>query len=185
MKKLIESEIDENIFVPIKEYESRYAINKKGEIYSIYKNIIIKYEVYKGYARVSLYDEKKYKHFFIHRLIALNFIENPNNWPQVNHKDENPLNNHASNLEWCTRSYNVNYGTAISRSREKVSIPVDQYSLFGEYINTYSSIVEAEKATGVYNPNIVKCCKGERNRAGKFRWKYAKEIKEFLKQVTQ
>lgn len=55
----------------------------------------------------------------VHRLIAITFIPNPNNFPCVNHKDEDKLNNCATNLEWCTKSYNHTYGTCISRTSEK------------------------------------------------------------------
>lgn len=55
------------------------------------------------------------KHFLVHRLVAEAFVENPNGYPIVNHKDENPANNNADNLEWCTYSYNSRYGEAQTR----------------------------------------------------------------------
>lgn len=73
-----------------------------------------------GRAYVSLkpIGSKKFKNFFVHRLIASNFIPNPYSLPQVNHKDENPLNNRVDNLEWCTAKYNANYGTRNERANE-------------------------------------------------------------------
>ena len=62
-------------------------------------------------------DKKRHK-WRIHRLVAETFIPNPDNLPEVNHKDENKLNNEASNLEWCTHKYNSNYGSRPRRIGE-------------------------------------------------------------------
>ena len=66
-----------------------------------------------------LHDKGVRHNFRINRLVALAFIPNPNNYPTVNHKDENPSNNYFENLEWCTNKYNVNYGTGINRRSQK------------------------------------------------------------------
>lgn len=63
-----------------------------------------------GYLKVVLFFKKSCKSYFVHRLVALSFIDNPNNEPIINHKDENPSNNHKDNLEWCSHKYNINYG---------------------------------------------------------------------------
>ena len=73
----------------------------------------------------------------------------------MNHKDENKLNNHVDNLEWCTASYNTNYGTAIKRAVEKKSIIINQYDKNGNYLNTYLSFMDAQRKTGIFNNNIV------------------------------
>jgi hypothetical protein len=57
-------------------------------------------------------------------LVALHFIPNPNNYPCVNHKDENKDNNKENNLEWCSRSYNINYGTRNEKASQKISKPI-------------------------------------------------------------
>lgn len=65
-----------------------------------------------GYMVVGLYKQGKEKKFLVHQLVAQAFIPNPNNYAEINHKDENKKNNIFSNLEWCSRKYNVNYGLA-------------------------------------------------------------------------
>ena len=62
----------------------------------------------------------KVKKAYVHRLVAEAYIPNPDNLPEVNHKDENPMNNKVDNLEWCTHLYNNLYGTKIERQREKM-----------------------------------------------------------------
>ena len=72
------------------------------------------------YKTVNLWKDGKYHKKYIHRMMAEVFIDNPNNYEFVNHKDEDGTNNHLSNLEWCTREYNVNYGTAKERRAKKI-----------------------------------------------------------------
>ena len=96
----------------IKGYAGRYQISSFGRIYSCCSGIYLKIHTREdGYKQVSLYKNDKYKRFLVHRLVALHFIENPNNYTQVNHKDENKQNNCVYNLEWCTARYNINYGS--------------------------------------------------------------------------
>lgn len=82
-----------------------------------------------GYLFVRLYLGDKIKRYSIHRLVALLFIPNPNNLPEVNHKDENPQNNHACNLEWSSHKYNMNYGTRTKRQSQKIQVSVSQYDI--------------------------------------------------------
>lgn len=167
-------ETNKEIWKKIEDYEN-YMISNFGRIKSLKRNIILKPEVRRQYYSVQLYKNKKSKHFQIHRLVAITFIKNPHNLKYVNHKDENKLNNHVDNLEWCTASYNTNYGTAIKRAVEKKSIIINQYDKNGNYLNTYLSFMDAQRKTGIFNNNIVKCCKGERKTAGGYIWKYKKE----------
>ena len=94
----------------IKGYEGLYSVTKDGKIYSHIKKRFLKQSIKNGYTSVNLYKNKKYKTYRVHRLVAETYIPNLNNYPQVNHKDENRSNNSVENLEWCTSSYNINYG---------------------------------------------------------------------------
>lgn len=103
---------DTEIWRDVKGFEGLYKVNRKGEIYSVLNNIIRppKDNGY-GYNNINLNKNGKKITKYIHRIVAEAFIPNPNNYPMVNHKDENKKNNNVENLEWCTASYNVNYGT--------------------------------------------------------------------------
>ena len=72
----------------------------------------------RGYVKVCLFKDSKGKWYFVHRLVASAFIDNPNNYPQVNHIDEDKENNKMDNLEWCTNSYNNRYGHKPEKQRQ-------------------------------------------------------------------
>lgn len=92
-------------------YEGMYAVTEEGHIWSYKRNKILKGVINSaGYPTVKLCKEGTEKTFYIHRLVAIALIPNPENYPQINHKDEDRLNHHPSNLEWCDSKYNNNYG---------------------------------------------------------------------------
>lgn len=123
------------------------------------------------------------KMFRVHRIVADAFIPNPDNLPEVNHKDENPLNNKVENLEWCTRAYNMRYGTGRIRAAQKNAVKlknrkdqskwVIQLSLNNEILHFYPSQQEASRETGLYRAAISACCRGVSKTHGGFIWKYA------------
>ena len=126
-----------------------------------------------GYRMVNIYyDNKTHRCRTVHRLVAETFIPNPNNLPDVNHKDENRTNNKATNLEWCNLSYNRTYGTAHERHKALCSKPCVQKTLEGTFIAYYPSTAEAERQTGIHNGNISSVCRGECHTAGGYRWEY-------------
>lgn len=109
----------EEIWKDIEGYEGLYQISNLGRVWSVKKEIYRKEGFVGPYPSVSLTKDGHYDTFSIHRLVAKAFIPNPLDLPQVNHKDENPLNNCVDNLEWCTAKYNSNYGTRNKRVGDK------------------------------------------------------------------
>ena len=103
----------------IKDYEN-YQISDTGIVINKKTGRELKQQEKKGYMNVSLFKNGKKKNKLVHRLVAEAFIENIKNYPQVNHKDEDTLNNTVENLEWCTQRYNNNYGTYRERARKRM-----------------------------------------------------------------
>lgn len=127
----------------------KYSHIQKCPIVVFREKILNPYFNTKKYLLVDLQKDGKRKTQQVHRLVAKSFIPNENNYPQVNHKDENKQNNCVDNLEWCTNQYNSTYGTAKKRMAEKFKKKVLQISATGEIVNKWSSINEATRDLGV------------------------------------
>lgn len=156
-------------------YEGYYEVSNTGLIRS--KNGLRKpQKSWDGYLYVKLCKKGECKKIKIHRLVALAFIPNPNNLPEINHKDEDTTNNVVENLEWCNRTYNNNYGTRNARSAIGISKAngkrVMQFSKRNEYIDTYDSAIKAAKALNIDSTGITACARGRRKSAGGYIWKY-------------
>lgn len=113
------------------------------------------------------------KNYLVHRLVASAFLPNPNNYPIINHKDENPQNARVENLEWCDSKYNNNYGTHNEKVAKSCSIPILQFSLDGKFIRKWNSTKDAGRELDIDRGSITKCCKGKRKTAGGYKWGYA------------
>lgn len=152
---------------------SNYSINEFGEIKNVKKGTILKGGLDTGgYRIVTLRKNNRNYTKTIHRLVAEAFIDNPDNLPCVNHKDENKQNNKVENLEWCTYQYNNTYGTFLKRRSESRYKKVAQYDLQGNLLNIFNGITIAAKETKTKGSNISLVCKGKRNQAGGYKWKY-------------
>ena len=166
------------IWKDIEGYEGLYQVSNMGRVKSLGNNKTRKEKILKssknnrGYLCVNLYKDGLVKNYLIHRLVASAFIDNPNNLPQVNHKDENPKNNYVDNLEYCDSKYNMNYGTRTERVAKAKSIPILQFTLDGEFIRKWDSIADVEKELGFNHSSINMCCKGKYKNAYGYRWCY-------------
>ena len=171
----------------IKGYEGLYQVSNLGRVKSLARKINNQYgkkerlmtqKIDKdGYKRVGLNKNGKQIYYGVHRLVAQAFISNPNNYPQINHKDENKSNNKVDNLEWCDGKYNQNYGTINERRTQKLKKKVICITT-GE---KFDSIIEASEKYNIKNKSdISRVCKGKRNYCGnlngkKLEWGYIYE----------
>ena len=172
------------VWKDIKGYEGLYQVSNLGRVKRIlFKNrmtekmkdkLLKPFRGKKGYLQVTLCKNNKTKLFNIHRLVAEAFIPNPDNLPQINHKDENKENNRVENLGFCTIKYNHNYGTGKQRQAEQIKKKVDQYDLQGNFIKRWNGMIDVQNELGINRNNINSCCLNIRKTAGGFVWKYAK-----------
>lgn len=165
----------EEIWKDIEGYEGLYQVSNLGRVKGLKRGGIIKPQLsHRGYYRVGLYKNRKYHAATVHRLVAIAFVPNPYNLPEVNHKDENKTNNRADNLEWCTRYYNLTFGSRVKRisdnQRKTMSTrkPVLNVDTGKEYI----SISEAARDTGYAVATISDCCNGKYQTVNGQRWRF-------------
>ena len=164
-----------------KYYEENYQVSSYGRVWSVRNQRCLKPQKHnKGYLNIVLTAKNgKAKQEYIHRLVALTFIDNPDNKPTVNHKDENKQNNHVDNLEWATYAENNAHNDRLIRQGEtfkvngKTSKKVNQFDLDGNFIKQFNSIREAERSFGVSGTNIFRVCKGQYKQSLGYIWKYA------------
>ena len=161
-----------------KEYpdNKNYIIYSDGRIYSKCSSIFLTPKIDKaGYANVTFCDKGKRRYFKVHQLVARMFIPNPNNYDQVNHLDENKLNNDVSILEWSTPYLNSNYGTRNKRIGITLAVPVLMLDKETKQpLKRFGGVADAERWLGKRDGhcNITAACKGRRDNAYGFYWKY-------------
>ena len=169
--------------LPVKGYEGLYEVTDDGKVFNKNGKEMHQYYVTRGYRIVLLYKDKKQKTKLVHRLVAEAFIPNPDNLPQVNHKDEDKENNTASNLEWCTNDYNNHYGTGNERRRVSCTRGAKERGECKEVIcladgKRYYSISEAARHYGISMNRVSNSCIRRSNGELPFRYysEYKKEV---------
>lgn len=168
-----------------------YEVGNDGSVMSLKwaktntKHLLTPGKQKNGYLYVYLTNKKR---FYVHRLVAMAFIPNPQCLPIINHKDEDKTNNHVDNLEWCTIKYNRNYGDANKKVSNKLknhpnlSVFVNQYTRKGVFVKQYPSISEAHRQSGLPIQNILLCCQHSPRytHCGGYVWRYHYDKSEIM-----
>ena len=176
----------EEIWKDIKGYEGLYQVSNLGRVKSFNaKNgrlsnqsrlLTPKLDRY-GYLKLTLCKDKEYKYVTVHRLVALAFINNVENKPEVNHKDGNKLNNCVDNLEWMTGLENIHHAfdnelTPKTPLNNPKSIKISQYDLTGNFIKTFPSTKEVERQLGFSACSVARAAKSKSHFSHNFLWRY-------------
>lgn len=171
------------VWKPVVGYEKFYEVSNEGEIRSLPRMVHGGRGVYyekpgrirkkilnksNGYYMMFLCGETDKKCVYVHRIVAQAFCENPNNYELVNHINEIKTDNRAKNLEWCSKEYNNRFNGKDQRSCKAI----EQFSLDGKFIASWSGAREASKALGIEYKNISAACTGKRNTAGGYKWRF-------------
>lgn len=190
----------EEVWKPVVGYEGLYEVSNYGNVRSVERYVQCgrsygttrKFEGERKlnnsnvYHRVALSKNGKIKNLLVHRIEMEAFVPNPLNLPEVNHKDENKTNNfifvnpdgsvdpEKSNLEWCSRSYNISYGEGAKKRAESVGKPVYMLSLEGKRLKRFVSAMKAGLfVRNKFSPHINGCANGERKTAYGYKWEWA------------
>ena len=170
---------NKEILKDIRGYEGRYQISDTGRVYSLLTHRYLSKSVHKcGYVKVTLQKNGESKTYLVHRLVASNFIENPYNYKEVNHKDGNKQNNNVDNLEWCSVSENTKHAftnnlggfrdRALSELDKINSVTSYKKVIFkkgNEYIE-FSSISKAADTLGLKRDNITRAIRKKQKVGG-------------------
>lgn len=148
-------------------FEGIYEVSNLGTIRRLKNKRVLKPTRTK-YQFVHLTKNKKAKICLIHRVVAMAFIPNPENLPEINHKDCDTHNNVATNLEWCDRKYNINYGDRTRKAMKKVCKPI----LCIEKNIVYKSLKEAAEKNGLQKSKLSNVCHGKRKTTGGYHWRF-------------
>lgn len=176
---------------PIKGFEGLYEVSNLGQVRSLNYNRTGEAKILRlskdryGYPSVNLYKNKKSYTKTVHRLVAVAFIPNIDNKPQVNHIDGDKTNNRVSNLEWVTAKENQQHawetGLRNEETKREISESHKKQVICVTTNETFNCILEAEEKYNIAHQNISKCCKGKLKSAGKLPagerliWEYVEE----------
>lgn len=188
----------EEIWKDVPGYEGRYQVSNLGNVKSLrkivlrsdgkpytHKECIMKHHInHWGYHIVPLSisdGANKQRRYMVHRLVAMAFVPNTNNYPQINHIDGNKDNNVPSNLEWCTNSMNQIHAWkhGLNHYTHKNDVSIEQLDINGNVIKVWCSMHEAARSFGKkIEGHIWACANGERQTCEGYRWRYADEVRK-------
>ena len=185
------------IWLDIPGYKNIYQASNYGRIKSlrhevlcsmgsrfVNERILRPYLDYHGYYRLELSFLGKRKKYFIHQLVALAFLPNPNNYKIINHKDGIKINNKPDNIEWCNYSYNEKYSYRVLGKKPNCpgkgkfgehssqSKPITQFTKSGIVVAHFVSLKSASDSIGALYTSIAKAAEGKRKTFKGFIWKY-------------
>lgn len=149
--------------------KDRYVSNGKNSKRLVKGQVLKQWDNGRGYLRVRFCVNGKQINLYVHRMVAVCFIPNPNNLPEVNHKDNNPINNRWDNLEWCTREYNIAYkekygvSSAEALGRPVIAVNRETFEVFW-----FESQREAERQLDIDQRQITRVVNGKRNKTHGF-----------------
>jgi len=168
----------------VKGYEGIYEVSNLGNVRSLdrfdsagreLKGRIMKLTNSRGYLQVWLCKNGKKKMFKAHRLVAIAFIENPDNLPHAGHQDDDKLKNNVNNLYWTDAKENNTHNGRHLRGAAKKSKEVFQYDKNNNFLKRFTSAAEIQRQLGYGRGDIGECCKGKYKTAYGYIWGYAKD----------
>lgn len=188
------------IWKPVVGYEGLYEVSNQGNVRSLnYRHhgkisVLKQAKIPQGYMFVYLSKNKKRKMFYVHRLVGQAFLENPYNYPEINHINEKQGDNRVDNLEWCSSKYNTNYsrkkhperyftsykGERTNKKTKYSLLTVNQLTKDGELIKQWNNVAEIVREMKYNNFAITECCKGKRKTAYGYKWEFAEQSVDSL-----
>ena len=161
--------------------ETDYSVSTEGEVRKDTTNYILSQSSQQDYKFVGLIINGKQKRMRVHRMVALAFIDNPDNKPYVNHINGNRSDNNVENLEWVTPSENTQHAVDTGLFKSGRARAVIQYNLNGEQMATFESASEAARQTEGSQSKITMCCRRQRDSANDYQWRYYDDIQDVQK----
>ena len=161
--------------------ETDYSVSTEGEVRKDTTNYILSQSSQQDYKFVTLFINGQQKRMRVHRMVAMTFIENPDNKPYVNHINGIRYDNNVENLEWVTQSENIQHAVRTGLMQNGRKKAVIQYNLNGDRMATFESASEAARQTGGSQSKITMCCKRQRETANDYQWRYYDDIQDVQK----